>query len=172
MRGPGFLANARVACFISFAALFCSTNRAAAADAALRSARPAPGTDSPVKVVHLRKLARKILNWGHASEDEEPIRVGPIATRLFWHKKWKWPEPAAHQKVAGGLLGGPMLSIGLPIRALGRLFSIETRLCSFRYAYADLQSKRMLMEELADPHDEHQSLEGGLYLTLPLPRLF
>jgi hypothetical protein len=168
MLGLRLLTGARVVCCISFAALFCSASRAAAGDVGLHVWR----TDSPAKIVHLRKLARKFLHLGHASEDEEPILLGPLSTRLFWQKKWKWPEPAADQKTPGGLLGGPMLSIGLPLRALGRLFSIETRLCSFRYAYADLQSKRMVMEELADPHDQHQSLEGGLYLNLPLSGMF
>jgi len=120
-----------------------------------------------VKVVQLRKLARKMLHWGRASEDEQPIRLGPASARLFWQRKWKWPEPTADQKVAGGLLGGPMLSIGVPLRALGRWFAIETRFSSFRYAYADLQSHRIALHELAAPHGQQQSVEGGLYLCLP-----
>ena len=168
MLGPRLLTSARVVCCISFTALFCSANRAAAGDAGFLAWR----TDSPAKIVHLRKLARKILHLGHVSEDEEPIVLGPLTTRLFWQKKWKWPGPAADQKTPGGLLGGPMLSIGLPLRALGRLFSIETRFCSFRYTDADLQSKRMVMEEIADPRDQRQSLEGALYLNVPLSGLF
>jgi hypothetical protein len=123
-----------------------------------------------MKVVHLRKLARKVLHFGNPSEDEDPIRLGPASARLFWQKKWKWYEPTPQPKFAGGLLGGPILSIGMPL--LGGLFSFELRLCSFRYTYADLRSERMLLDELADPHGQHQSLEGGLYLTLPLPEIF
>jgi len=125
-----------------------------------------------MKVVHLRKLARMVLKFGKASEDEDPIRLGPASARLFWQKKWKWHEPTPHQKIAGGLLGGPILSIGVPLRTLGGLFSVELRLCSFRYTYADLRPERMVLEELADPHGEHQSLEAGLHLTLPLPKIF
>jgi hypothetical protein len=125
-----------------------------------------------MKVVHLRKLARKVLQWGSASQDEDPIQLGPASARLFWQTKWKWPEPTAYQKLAGGLLGGPILSIGVPLRAFGARFSLDLRLCSFRYVYADLSSERIVLAELADPHGQHQSFEGGLSLTLPLPRIF
>jgi hypothetical protein len=52
------------------------------------------------------------------------------------------------------------------------LFSLETRLSSFRYADADLQSKRSVIDELSNPQQVRQSLEGGVYFTLPLLNLF
>ncbi|HKO93943.1 MAG TPA: hypothetical protein VJU61_22470 [Polyangiaceae bacterium] len=171
-RSP-FSARSRVACCLALAGLTCWGKRAAAGDpGGVVSWRPAAATENSLKTVHLRKLARKVLHWGKASEDEEPIRLGFASARLLWQKKWKWYEPTPQPKFAGGMLGGPVLSIGVPLRTLSGLLSIEVRLCSFRYVYADLRSERMLLEELADPHEEHQSLEAGLHLTLPLPEIF
>jgi len=157
---------------IALAGLTCWGKRVAAGDIGLASWRPAGVAQNSMKIVHLRRLARTVLHLGKASEDEDPIHLGPASARLLWQKKWKWYEPTPQPKFAGGLMGGPILSIGVPLRALGGLFSLELRLCSFRYAYADLRSERMLLDELADPHGEHQSFEGGLYLTLPLPAIF
>ena len=167
-RFPG----ARVMGLIALAVLACWGKRVAAGDIGLASWRPAGVAQNSMKIVHLRRLARTVLHLGKASEDEDPIHLGPASARLLWQKKWKWYEPTPQPKFAGGLMGGPILSIGVPLRALGGLFSLELRLCSFRYAYADLRSERMLLDELADPHGEHQSFEGGLYLTLPLPAIF
>jgi hypothetical protein len=164
--------SARIVGFIALAGLTCWGKRAAAGNIGLASWRPAAATENSIKVVHLRKLARTLLHFGNASEDEDPIRLGPASARLFWQKKWKWYEPTPKPKFAGGLMGGPIVSIGVPLRALGGFFSIELRLCSFRYSSADLHSERMLLDELADPHREDQSLEAGLYLTLPLPEIF
>jgi hypothetical protein len=121
-----------------------------------------------VKVVQLRKFARKLLHWGNVGEDESAIRLGPACAQLFWQKRWKWPELGHEQKIAGGLLGGPSLSIGLPWRALGRLFSIETRFSSYRYLSTDLQSERVVLNELVDPQNRGQSLEAGFYFTMSL----
>lgn len=167
-----FPLGALVVCGLALAGLNCWAKRAAAADIGRASWRPAAAPDNSMKIVHLRKLARMVLHSGKASQDEDPIRLGFASARLLWQKKWKWYEPAPQPKFAGGLMGGPVLSIGVPLRALGGSFSFELRLCSFRYAYADLRSERMMLEELADPHDEHQSLEAGLHLTLPLPKFF
>jgi hypothetical protein len=132
-----------------------------------------PGySEAPPKVVPVRKLARKLLHLGQLAQDETPIQLGPAAARLFWRKKWKWPVPAAEQSIACGMLGGPMLSLGLPLRALGQLVSLETRLSSFRYADADLQSRRTVIDELSNPQQQRQSFEGGVYFTLPLLDLF
>jgi len=171
MFGLPLPARVRLVCVTALAALSCWTNRAAA-DGERSGWRPAAVVESAAKLLHLRRLARTMLHWGRASEDEEPIRLGPACARLFWQRKWRWPEHTAQQKLAGGLQGGPMLSIGVPLRALGRSFSIETRFSSYRYAMADLQSERTMLHELPDPHDQHQSVEGGLYLTLPLSGLF
>jgi hypothetical protein len=163
--------RACVACLVTWAGFGSFTSAATASEVGLRGWLPGYA-ETPAKLVPVRKLARKLLHLGSIEEDERPIQLGPAAARLFWQKKWKWPVPAADQNIACGLLGGPMLSVGLPLRALGQLFSIETRLSSFRYADADLQSKRTVIDELSSPQQLHQSLEGGIYFTMPLLNLF
>ena len=169
-----------MACLVTSAAFSSFTSAATASDVGLRGWLPGYA-ETPAKLVPVRKLARKLLHLsapaargsgGRIDEDERPIQLGPAGARLFWQKKWKWPVPAAEQSIACGLLGGPMLSLGLPLRALGQLFSLETRLSSFRYADADLQSKRTVIDELSSPQQQRQSLEGGVYFTMPLIDLF
>jgi hypothetical protein len=166
-----------LACLVTSAALGSFTSAATASDAGLRGWLPGY-SEAPAKLVPVRRIARKLLrlsvrgSGGRIDEDERPFQLGPAGARLFWQKKWKWPVPAAEQSIACGLLGGPMLSVGLPLRALGQLFSLETRLSSFRYADADLQSKRTVIDELSNPQQQRQSFEGGVYITLPLLDLF
>lgn len=160
-----------MACLVTGAALGSFTSAATASEMSFRGWLPSY-SESPAKMVPVRKIARKLLHLGRIDEDERPIQLGPATARLFWRKKWKWHVPAADQNMACGLLGGPMLSLGLPLRALGQLFSLETRLSSFRYADADLQSKRTVLDELSSPQQQHQSFEGGVYFTLPLLDLF
>jgi hypothetical protein len=160
-----------VACLVTWAAFGSFTSAATASEVGLRGWLPGY-SETPAKLVPVRKIARKLLHLGSLEEDERPIQLGPAAARLFWQKKWRWPVAAADQNIACGLLGGPMLSVGLPLRALGQLFSLETRLSSFRYADADLQSKRTVLDELSNPQQQHQSLEGGVYFTMPLFDLF
>jgi hypothetical protein len=123
------------------------------------------------KVIHIRKLARKVLQLGERAEDEDPIWLGPARLQLLWQGKWKWPESAHGQNSAEGLMGGPMLSLELPWQPLVKFLSLEARFCSFRYAYADRQTRSALFE-LADPSDERQSWQGGLYLNVALGALF
>ena len=160
-----------MACLVTWAAFGSFTSAATASETGLKGWLPGY-SETPAKLVPVRKLARKLLHLGRLEEDERPIQLGPAAARLFWRKKWKWPVPAAEQSIACGMLGGPMLSVGVPLRALGQLFSLETRLSSFRYADADLQSKRTVIDELSNPQQQHQSLEGGVYFTVPLLDLF
>ena len=169
-----------MACLVTSAVFGSFTSGATASEVGLRGWLPYYA-ETPAKLVPVRKLARKLLHLsapaargsgGRIDEDERPIQLGPAGARLFWQKKWKWPVPAAEQSIACGLLGGPMLSVGLPLRALGQLFSLETRLSSFRYADADLQSKRTVIDELSNPQQQRQSLEGGVYFTMPLIDLF
>ena len=160
-----------MACLVTSAAFGSFTSAATASDVGFRGWLPGY-SETPAKMVPVRKIARKLLHLGSIAQDERPIELGPAAARLFWQKKWKWPVPAAEQSIACGLLGGPMVSVGLPLRALGQYFSIETRLSSFRYADADLQSKRTVIDELSNPHQQRQSLEAGLYFTMPLLNIF
>jgi hypothetical protein len=171
----GFLSNARFACLagVGISACFSAwAARAAAADPMSAAWLRLPAFEASTKVIHVRKIANTLFHFGARSEDENPIQLGPATARLLWQKKWKWPEASREQKIPGGLLGGPMLSIDLPLGPLGSLFSLETRFCSFRYAYADLQTRRVMLEELADPRDQHQSFEGRLYLNISLASLF
>jgi hypothetical protein len=156
----------RIVCLLCLGALTSFTKRAAAVDPTHASWLRLPSLESYTSVIHVRKIARKVLHFGTNSEDENPIWLGPARARLLWQKKWKWPEPTRELKVPGGLLGGPVLSIDLPFRSLGQLFSLETRLCSFRYAHADQQTRRTVLEELADPQDQSQSVEGRVYLNM------
>jgi hypothetical protein len=131
----------------------------------LASALRQSSFESPTKVIHLRKVARKVLSLGKQSEDEQPIRLGPARARLLWKDNWKWPESARDQKMPGGLLGGPVLSIDLPLKPVARAVSVETRFCSSRYAYPNQKTHRIVLEELADPQKERQSVEAGVYLN-------
>jgi hypothetical protein len=170
-----FFSNARRACLAGLGLSSCLTLWAAHATASDPMAAPwlrLPAFEASTKVIHVRKLANTLFHFGARSEDESPIQLGPATARLLWQKKWKWPEASRDQKIPGGLLGGPMLSIDLPLGPLGSVFSLETRFCSFRYAYADLQTRRVMLEELADPQDQRQSLEGRLYLNISLASLF
>jgi hypothetical protein len=158
---------------VSLGVVSCFTSRAAASDATFIPWFALPSPESSLKVIQVGKLARKLLHWRDSAENDATFSLGPACAQLFWQKKWKWPESVLRgQKLPGGSLGGPMLSIGLPWKALGRLFSIETRLSSYRYVAADLDSQRILLDELGDPHDQYQSVEGGLYVTMSLAGLF
>jgi hypothetical protein len=165
-------ARARLACLVSLGALSFLTSRARASDTTLIPWFTFQSQESSLKIIQVRKFARRVLHWGTGSEEGGPISLGPACAQLFWQKKWKWPEPGREGRIPAGSLGGPMLSIGLPLKALGRLFSIETRLSSYRYVSVDLDSQRTLLEELSDPHDQNQSIEGGLYFTMSLAGLF
>jgi hypothetical protein len=169
MRSP---ARARLACFVSLGILSFLTSHARASETTLIPWFTFQSPESSLKIVRVRQLARKLLHWGGGAEHESSISLGPACAQLFWQKKWKWPEAGREQRLPGGSLGGPMLSIALPLKALGRLFSIETRLSSYHYVSVDLDSRRTLLDELGDPHDQSQSVEGGLYFTMSLAGLF
>jgi hypothetical protein len=154
---------------ITLAAL--STRQSAAGDIPLSPLR-VTSSDNPLNVIPVRKIARKILSMGKQSEDNVPIRLGPARANLLWQKKWKWHESTRDRKLPAGFLGGPVLSLDLPLAPLGRLFSLETRIASFRYAHAKHKTQRLVLEELADPQGERQSVEAGLYLNVALNRLF
>jgi hypothetical protein len=153
---------------------FCSavTSQAVAGESTGAPWLRLPVIESPLATIHLRKLARMVLNYGKASADNHPIALGPARARLLWQKKWKWPEAGRDQKLAGGLIGGPVLSVDVPFGPLDRLFSLETRLCTSRYEYPDLSGGRMLLDELGNPGDQRQSLEAGLYLNLAFDGFF
>lgn len=142
--------------------------RSSAAEPVALSAVRLSSLDNPLATINLRKVVRRLLHWGEASADNHPIWLGPARARLFWQKTWKWPESSRDHKLPGGLLGGPVLSIDLPIGPLHQLLSLETRFCSSRYAYPDRGTARVLLDELADPQNERQSLEAGLYLNIAL----
>lgn len=129
-------------------------------------------SDNPLNVIPLRKIARKVLSLGKQSEDNVPIQLGPARASLLWQKKWKWHESTRDRKLPAGFLGGPVLSLDLPLAPLGRLFSLETRIASFRYADPKHQAHRVVLDELADPQGQRQSVEAGLYINVALSRLF
>lgn len=131
-----------------------------------------PSLESPVATINLRKLARKVLHWGEPGADNLPLWLGPARARLLWQKTWRWPDSGKDHKLPGGLLGGPVISIDMPLDPINKMLSLETRLCSSRYAYPDRGSSRILLEELADPRSERQSFEAGLYLNIAFDRLF
>lgn len=131
-----------------------------------------PSLDHPLKVIPVRKIARKLLSLGKQRDDNIPLRMGPAYASLLWQKKWKWHESTRDRKLPAGILGGPVLSFSLPLAPLGRLFSLETRIASFRYVHARHRSRRSVLDELANPQDERQSVEAGLYLNIALSRLF
>jgi hypothetical protein len=153
---------------VAFAAL---STRQSSADV-LTSPLRLSSLENPLNVIPLRKIARKVLSMGKQSEDNVPIRIGPASANLLWQKKWKWHESTRDRKLPAGFLGGPVLSFDLPLAPLGRLFSLETRIASFRYAHARHSTQRLVLEELADPQGERQSVEAGLYLNVALSRLF
>jgi hypothetical protein len=64
---------------------------------------------------------------------------------------------------------GPVVSIDVPLE---RLFSLEGRFSSSRYAYPERDNRRLVLVELADPQNERQSLEAGLYLNFAFEALF
>ena len=156
---------------VIFALAALGTRQSAAGDVPPSPLR-ASSSDNPLNVIPLRKIARKILSMGKQSEDNVPIRLGPARANLLWQKKWKWHESTRDRKLPAGFLGGPVLSLDLPLAPLGRLFSLETRVASFRYAHAKHGAHRLVLEELADPQGERQSVEAGLYLNVALSRLF
>jgi hypothetical protein len=155
-------------CLFTLGLLSSSSLRAAAAEARAPSWLRLPILESSMQAIHIRKLARKLFHLGVHSEDESPLWLGPARARLFWQEKWKWPDWSRDQKAAGGLLGGLALSIDMPFGHVDHSFSLETRVCSFRYARSNLQTRRDLLEELADPQELRQSFEGGLYLHIPI----
>jgi hypothetical protein len=60
----------------------------------------------------------------------------------------------------------------VPFGIRRELLSLETRFCSSRYAYPDRGTARVLLDELADPQSQRQSLEAGLYLNLAFDGLY
>ena len=131
-----------------------------------------PSLESSVATINLRKLTRKVLHWGEPGADNLPIWLGPARARLLWQKTWRWPDSGKDHKLPGGLLGGPVLSLEMPLDPVADALSLETRFCSSRYAYPDRGSGRILLEELADPRNQRQSLEAGLYLNVAFDGLF
>lgn len=126
-----------------------------------------PGhVDARQKVIHVRKLARLVLGLGSPTDDASPVRIGPIHTRLFWQKGWKWNETALDTRLNLGLQGGPMLSVDLPLGVPGRVLSLETRLCALRYAFVQRNTRRVISEELKDPKRYAESIEAGVYLNV------
>lgn len=154
---------------VAFAAM--STRQSAAGDLRTLPLR-LNSLENPVNVIPIRKIARKLLSMGKQSEDNVPIQLGPARANLLWQKKWKWHESTRDRKLPAGILGGPMLSLDLPLAPLGHLFSLETRIASFRYAHAKHTTHRLVLDELADPREQRQSVEAGLYINVALSRLF
>lgn len=165
------LSRARSLVLITFALAALSTRQSTASDVRTSPVRMS-SSDNPLNVIPLRKIARKILSLGKQSEDNVPIWLGPARANLLWQKQWKWHESTRDRKLPAGILGGPVLSLDLPLTPLGRLFSLETRIASFRYAHAKHQAHRLVLDELADPQGERQSVEAGLYINIALSRLF
>jgi hypothetical protein len=147
-------------------------SRSGAAEPAALSAVRLVSLENPVSTVNVRKLVRKLLHFGEASADDQPIWLGPARARLLWQKTWRWPDSARDHKLPGGLMGGPMLSIDVPFGTQRELVSLETRLCTSRYAYPDRGTTRILLDELADPQNQRQSLEAGLYLNFAFDGLY
>lgn len=145
---------------------------APAADAQPISWLRLPSFESPVATINLRKIARKVLRLGKPGADNQPIWLGPARARLLWQKTWRWPESGKDHRPAGGLLGGPVISIDVPLVPLDEVVSVETRLCSSRYAYPAWQSGRLVLDELTDPRSERQSLEAGLYFNFAFDGMF
>jgi hypothetical protein len=154
---------------VAFAAL--STRQSVASDVRASPLR-LNSVENPLNVIPVRKIARKLLSMGKQSEDNVPLQLGPARANLLWQKKWKWHESTRDRKLPAGFLGGPVLSLDLPLAPLGRLFSLETRIASFRYAHAKHKGQRLVLDELADPQEQRQSVEAGLYINIALSRLF
>jgi hypothetical protein len=167
-----FSSHVRLA-LVAFAAI-CSlvTSRSRAADPPIMPSLRLSNFENTMATINLRKLARKVLQWGDANDDNQPIWFGPARARLFWQKTWKWPESSRDHKLPGGLLGGPVLSIDMPFTQRLDALSVETRLSTARYAYPDWGSGRIVLAELADPQHQRQSLEAGLYLNIPFESVF
>jgi hypothetical protein len=165
-------AHARTACLCALGCWNLIALRATAADLLPGLQLGSPSVESSVKELHLRKFARNVLGLGAGAADEDSIWLGPVRAQLLWKRKWTWPEARRQQSIAAGLLGGPMLSIDIPLGPFAEFMSLETRFCSLRYAYSDLRTSRSLLDELADPQDQRQSLEGGLYINIALGTLF
>lgn len=166
------LARARTACLFTLGCWSSVAVRAAAADAQPALPSSSPSLGSYVKELHLTKFARRVLGLGAGAVEEDSFWLGPARARLLWRRKWTWPEARRDQSIAAGLLGGPMLSIDIPLGPFAKFLSLETTLCSLRYAYSDLRTNRPLLDELADPQNQRQSLEGGLYINISLGTLF
>lgn len=165
------LSRARSLFLIIVAFAAASTRQSAASDIRTSPLR-LNSLENPVNVIPIRKIARKLLSLGKQSEDNVPIQLGPARANLLWQKKWKWHESTRDRKLPAGILGGPMLSFDFPLAPLGRLFSLETRIASFRYAHAKHTTYRLVLDELADPQEQRQSVEAGLYINVALSRLF
>lgn len=164
--------HARTACLFTLGCWSLIALRAAAADTLPGVRLGTPSLESAVKELHLRKFARKVLGLGAGVADEDSVWLGSVRARLLWKRKWTWREAGQRQSIAAGLLGGPMLSIDIPLGPIAHFVSLETRLCSLRYAYSDLRTSRVLLDELADPQDQRQSIEGGLYVNIAIGTLF
>lgn len=173
MRSLRFWSRARLGLITLFGISAAASSRAAAAaDAQPISWLRLPSLESPVATINLRKIARKVLRLGSPGTDNQPIWLGPARARLLWMKTWRWPESGKDYRIAGGLIGGPVLSIDVPLPLFREAFSLETRLCSSRYAYPAWQSQRLLLEELTNPEKERQSVEAGFYFNIAFDRIF
>jgi hypothetical protein len=170
--------SAQIACLFIVGYWTSLAAHARAADALPSFRLTLPSWESPVKEIQLRKIASKLLRLGASSGQNDAIWIGPARARLLWKQKWSWSGSgagarAAHdQSIAAGLVGGPILSFDIPLGPLAALFSLETQFCSLRYRYSDANTGRTLIDELADPRTQRQSLEGGLYLNIALGTLF
>ncbi len=165
-----FSSKAKVFGFVALAAAACFSGRAGAQPP--KSAWVGPlQVDNSIKVLHLRKAARKMLGIGKPQDDESPLDLGATRARFLWQKGWKWSEMSSDSRLPIGLQGGPMLSLELPIFPVASLFSLEARLCSLRYVFAKPATQRPRSDELVDPQRLRQSVEAGLYLNVALGRL-
>lgn len=124
--------------------------------------------DTPIKVIHVRRVARVLFGFGKPADDDSLLKFGPARARVLWQKGWRWNESVA-DKIPLGLQGGPGLSFDVLFDNLGPLYSLETRVSSLRYSYARMRRhSRPLSEELSDPKEARQSVEAGLYLNFAL----
>jgi hypothetical protein len=121
--------------------------------------------ESPVKVVQLRKVARRLFGIGESSDDDAPIRLGMARATLFWRRGWRWEEGVLDGGLPLGLQGGPMLSLDLPLQPSDRGRSLGARFCWLRYLFHDPRAPRLL-DELANPHQRRHGLELALNLSV------
>jgi hypothetical protein len=130
--------------------------------------------DAAVKVIRIGKLTLGNAFTGLGAPlqlVDDAIAIGPARTRLLWRSGWTWRGLTWKRIRPQGLRGGPMISITLPFGLQGHDASFESRLSSFTYAFDKLGTRRLLLEELADPHHTRRSVEVGLYLNVSLGQL-